>query len=157
LNDDRRPHAIIATSFGTRTPPEGDPVNERLAEISDLAAAHFRVPQILQWEIARYSQANPQLVIEPTRGKYLDTRQFMIEAKTFCDERYLTKVIVVAGALHAYRAERTAMKLGFEVVGTFTTSEIWDSQSEQWWTRGPLRNLTREIPASLYYKMRGWI
>jgi hypothetical protein len=155
--DDLKPHAIIATSFGTRTPPAYDPVNERLAKICDLAAVHFTIPQIVQWEIARYTQANTQFVINRKGKEYLDTRKFMVEAKAFCDDRYLSRVIIVAGAFHAYRAERTARKLGFNVVGTLTTSDTWDPLSEQWWTRGPLRNLLREIPTSLFFKMRGWM
>lgn len=155
--EDPRAHAVIALSFGTRPPNEPDPVNERLAEMCDLISAEMRLPQILQWEIARFCQVNRQHVIHAKEGKYLDTYQCLVEARSFCRDRELSRVIIVAGAFHAYRAQRTAIKLGLNVVGTFSTSETWDPQSQQWWTRGPLLNLTREIPACFYYKLKGWM
>lgn len=150
--------ALVGLSFGSRPRDGEDPVNQKLAERADEIARIWHPTCIVhQWELTRFSKRVVEHVVERKGEEFLNTHDVLLEAKVWCDKHGVKEVILVCGKFHAYRARKTAENTGFTVVDVKTISDTWDKKSTQWWTRGPFRNLLREVPACIYFYLKGWM
>ena len=132
------------------------------------------VPIIGQWEVlyavwqlnkvAYREHRELFCAIWPSSCEYLGTRGMLLEAwrialNVFC----VPKPRVVAHPEHIQRCYFLARKIfGAENVSIWVSSEqecdrCWfDSQSVQWWTRGPIRWLAYEMLVRIHHQLRGW-
>ncbi|MEK7160852.1 MAG: hypothetical protein AAB724_02390 [Patescibacteria group bacterium] len=166
---------VIAQSFGGRKDGPGLS-NEALAKIAfyaSMVSDPVRLPVILQWEIVGCFPGGEMVgVIHRHRqtGKYLDAREMLAQAWEICQKSkdvwfrpekqvdlFWKKAIIVAHPDHMWRVMKAAEKIGFEVMAADTTGVPYDKESVQWWTRSRFRFRAREIPARIYYLLRGWI
>lgn len=150
----RYPGAVIGLCFGTRPLDGPDPVNEELADLCWEVAGIYRIPVLAQEEIG---SRMPECDMRLPSGRKCDTRGALDHASAWCLRRGIRDVALVAGSFHLWRATQTARKLRLRVVLVRTTSNTWDPESQQWWTRSPWLNIPREFVACMYYKIRGWI
>ncbi|MEI7513617.1 MAG: hypothetical protein WCJ74_03290 [bacterium] len=134
---------VFACSFGSGR------ANFRLAEAAEriVTKEETKCVIIAQWEVAREleKQNIPILhVVEPnTSGAYLDTIDVWNEAKICLALYDAVEIIIVAQPfIHGIYIERMIEKDGYQVCHKYDR-EIgrigFDSESQQWWTRGPLR------------------
>ena len=133
----------FACSFGTSL------ANSRLADAVQriLEKEDNKCVVIAQWEIARELEARnifPQHVVEPkVDNTYLDTIDVWKEAKAYLSSEASVEVVIVAQPfIHGYYIERMIRKDGYAVCHEYDM-EVgrigFDSDSLQWWTRGPAR------------------
>lgn len=158
-NEVRTGQAIIAQSFGFRKSGPGLS-NRALAKIIDDLYQSYRLPLVLQWEIADYLPNLPKAgVIYKHRieGKYLDTYEVLSQSMEICNRKGWRRVIIVAHPDHYWRVVSVAKKLGFEVVSIDTSSVPYDMESMQFSTKNRCFWWPREIVARLVYFIRGWI
>ena len=163
LNDSR---VIVALSFGMRSDGPGKS-NEALANIVRLLYKRFRVPIIVQKEIASClfgllpMESIRAIIRKPRRvkKKYLDSREVLQQAKSLCNQyRDLSsEVILVAHPRHLWRANELALKMEFLTRVADTSTVPYDSLSKQWFTRNFFFFLIREIPVRIFSLIRGWI
>lgn len=146
---------IISQSFGSREPYYGFGIsNEKLAILVWRIHLKYRIPLILQWEIADCIPDLPKAyVVEKHRieGEYLDTYECIYQQRVFCQTKGWQKAIMIAHPDHYWRCMMVAKKLGFKVIAIDTSSVPYDSLSSQPWTRSAIRFIPREIVARLIY------
>jgi len=141
---------VVAFSFAL-TDDEPNLCNRRLAKITTeivLNATKFgMVFVVAQWEIAlRLHGIQPQLVVDRTEGKYLDSEEVMRQASKYFKEHNITEVIVIANPfLHLYKCKKLAKEAGFTVMKQKIPWVGFCRDSQQWWTRGPVRLLLYAI------------
>lgn len=152
--------AIISLSFGTGKGDAAGESNEQLArEVSRLQTRYF-VPAIVQVEVSR---ALPRLHLaaiireHSTPSRYIDTREVLRQAADICRERGWSEILLVCHHLHTWRAARVAKRLGLHILIPVGDRTPYDPVSEQWQTRGPWQWVARELPARLYYLLKGWL
>lgn len=141
---------MLICSFARRA-QEPSPCNLRLAETAEriIEVAGEDLVIVAQLEVARKLVADgveTTHVVEPfLDGSYLDTDYVWIEARLYFEELGVEEVIIVANPfLHAFSIERMVRKDGFKICQKYTQmlGRIgFDPESQQWWTRGPLRLL----------------
>jgi uncharacterized SAM-binding protein YcdF (DUF218 family) len=69
-----------------------------------------------------------------------------------------TTAVVVAHAHHVPRADAACRALGIDTVVPEGLHRVpFCPDSLQWWTRGRDRWRIREVPATLWYALRGWL
>ena len=139
---------IVAFSFAQEN-VEPNPCNCRLAEaVERIAEAEIDEPVIVsQWEISiklLKDGIKVAHVVEPfLDGSYLGSEDVWAEARLYFAHLEIEEVIIVANPfIHAYVIERMVRKNGFMVCQQYdpTIGRIgFDSESTQWWTRGPFR------------------
>jgi len=137
---------IVAFSFGLRE-NEPNPCNVRLAE-EVIRAAHevgSQVCIVAQWEIARALQEwglVADVVVDPVPGKYLGSADVAMRAKEAFQSAGVQECVVIAQPfLHLSRCKRLMEMAGFRPRDMAIGRIGFDSQSTQWWTRGPIRLL----------------
>ncbi|MDD5547362.1 MAG: hypothetical protein PHN74_00465 [Candidatus Pacebacteria bacterium] len=152
---------VIAQSFGLRNGGPGLS-NEALVKIvKDIRCLKPKTLVIAQWEIGDQLGSFPNLQIireHRERGKYLDTREVLAQAKEYCKKKNVgKKAIIVAHPEHYLRVQWAAEKMGFKVTPIFTQQVPYDKESIQPWTRSKTRFIAREVPARILYLLKGWI
>lgn len=151
---------ILALSFGRRENTSGMS-NIQLALGVEMLALEFGLPVITQWEISErltaYIDKAGEIREHRIKGKYLDTREMLIQSLEICKKRNWKKAVIVAHPDHVWRCAETAKKLGFETVIADTAYVEYDEQSVQPWTRSRARFVPREIAARLLFLFKGWI
>lgn len=153
---------VVAFSFGQRRAHDGsiDPgdVNRYLAdEISRLAGQR---PVIAQFEINdALNHRGLEADVSVTSGNrpYLDTREVAATAAAAMSENGWRRALVIAQAHHVPRADSAMRAMGVETVTPPGLRSVWDRQSSQTWTRGPVAWAVREPGAVMYYLLRGWL
>lgn len=159
---------VIGLSFGYRG--AGKSVTPGLSN-QDLAnVAHkklTKLPKILQFEIAdAYSQLNPQDIdsvirIEKhrKRGKYLDTREVVEQAKIIMDKKGWKKPLLLAHPYHMPRVQLVCDRLGIDWIATdVEVGQIeFDPLSTQKWTRDIDHWRGYEPLAMAFYGLKGWL
>ncbi|MEI7690460.1 MAG: hypothetical protein WCI63_02455 [bacterium] len=141
---------IVAFSFAQEK-IEPSPCNFRLAEAVKriVEAEEGELVIISQWEVAiKLIKDGIKVthVVEPLLDwSYLDSVDVWAEARLYFAHLEIEEVVIVANPfIHAYAIERMIRKDGFKICQQYDTTigRIgFDSQSLQWWTRGPLRLL----------------
>ena len=157
----RGAQVILAQSFGLA----GDGIpggvsNEAMAKIVKEIHRQYELPMVLQWEIADCLIDLPMVgVVREHRkfGKYLDTREVLVQSFLVCKKQGWTRVIVVAHPDHIWRVKKVAEKLGLDVFIPDTSSVPYDPHSIQSWTRNKIRFIPREIAARLLYFIKDWL
>lgn len=150
--------AIVGLAFGGRDYGE-DPVNLNLATVIRDLDFDYALPWILQWEIADLLPKYPGIhIIREHRipGKYLDTREGLLQVKEICDNCGWETILLVAHPKHVIRVAKMAEKIGLKVA-IAKTPEVYDHKSKQWWTKGYKRFMIREIPGRIISLVMGWM
>jgi len=135
-----------------------------MAKLIEDLSIKYNLPIISQWEIAdiiKKAKNHLKAVVLEHRikGKYLDTKevaeQMMIEMK----KQIWNNVVIIAHPLHVWRCVKVLEKLGTEEIIIPDGLEIipFDFQSEQWHTRSFPLWVVKEIPARIFYFLKGWI
>lgn len=159
---------VIGLSFGYRG--EGKNVTPGLSN-QDLANVAFKkfsgFPKILQFEIAdAYSELGtkePGKVIRiekhRKRGKYLDTREVIEQAKLIMDEQGWRKPVILAHPFHMPRVQLVCDRLGIDWIATdVEVGQIeFDPLSTQKWTRDIDHWRGYEPLAMAFYGFKGWV
>ena len=163
MHQTQLPDCVIALSFGFRTAADGTArsgaVNRDLAGF--VAAETSGLPCIAQHEIADILLANykitPAHVIHASLGAYLDSRQVLIEARDYMQAHNLHAALIVVQRSHAYRTLSLCRRLGIAAELAHGLPYSWDVDSDQWWTRGPLRWWLREAVVLTHHRIKRWI
>ena len=159
---------VIGLSFGYRG--EGKNVTPGLSN-QDLANVAFKkfsgFPKILQFEIAdAYSELGtkePGKVIRiekhRKRGKYLDTREVIEQAKLIMDEQGWRKPVILAHPFHMPRVQLVCDRLGIDWIATdVEVGQIeFDPLSTQKWTRDIDHWRGYEPLAMAFYGFKGGV
>ena len=158
---------IIAQSFGFRfdgTKLSPGLSNEEIARRVWGAALEYKLPMILQWEVAdalptRLKESVLEVVRKHrTEGEYLDTEEVLFQTKKIMDENNWKKAVIYAHPLHIWRVKKQAEKVGIEVIiPQWLDSIPFDPKSEQWWTRNKFVWKLREAPARVFLLLKGKI
>ncbi len=144
---------IIGQSFGLRQDGPGKS-NEALAKIVRGLNEKYKIPLVLQWEIADCLPDLPIFYVTKEhriKGEYLDTYEVLFQAKTICKKRGWKKAIILAHSDHHWRCMMVAKKLEFELIAIDTSSVPYDELSTQSWTKSVIRFIPREIVARIVY------
>ena len=159
----KKSDVIVALSFGRRIKNPGLS-NNNLGVIVSSLYHRFKLPLILQWEIADSLSNNndikeEKVIREHRRGEfaYLDTFEVLDQAKEFCETKDWIKIVLVAHQAHLPRAKRVAERLGFIVNIPFIKDVPYDKESIQKWTRSKYRFAIREKLATIAYSREGKI
>lgn len=154
---------IIAVSFGTRKPPDGNgESNSALAWLTAGYRKSHRLPVVTQGEISdcrAFRKVPPSLVVyeHRERGKYLDTYEALAQAVEYCRNQGFTKALLVAHPQHMLRCKMVLEKKGIVVLPADTRRVPYDPLSAQIWTRNAMLFTLREIPVRLMYLLKGWV
>lgn len=157
---------VVALAFGYRLVRPGvrepGPCNEYLAALT-LATSNGR-PIIAQVEIDQSIRTfRPGMgadhLIGSARGsgRYLDTRECAVQICSIMDYFGWKAAALIAHPHHLPRAQAVFAARGIETATPPGVRAIWDRESGQLWTRGPLRWAIREPFAILIYERRGWL
>jgi hypothetical protein len=163
VTDTSSADCVIGLSFGFQLDKTGaiqpGSVNDQLA--SYIARNFAGKPCILQHEIADALESlhhvKAAATIASLPGVYLDSRQVLLQVKTFMAAQRLKKVVIVAQAHHARRVSALCKRMGIQAIVPDDLPELWDSHSAQWWVRSHnLWNL-REPTVIAHHKLKRWI
>lgn len=149
---------VIAYSFGFRKDRQGvypGTSNEALAKVVDRVCRETGAAAILQWEIEKCVNAEVprSLVIREhtIKGKYLDREEVTAQAVGYMNHLSVKEAILVAHPfLHRRKCKKLLEQGGIKVVIAKTGRVPFDTKSEQWWTRGPLRLLLYAVLQLLF-------
>ena len=148
---------IIGQSFGIGERSSGKS-NKAMANIARKIHSHYKIPLVLQWEIADCLLNLKKAFVarkHRIKGKYLDTYESLYQQRVFCQTKGWTQAIMLAHPDHYWRCMMVAKKLGFDVVAVDTSSVPYDEFSTQSWTRSALHFIPREIAVRLFYLFTG--
>jgi hypothetical protein len=154
---------VVAFSFGQRRAHDGsiDPgeVNRYLAD--EISRLDGQRPVIAQFEIndalKQHRGFEADVCVTSRNRPYLDTREVAAAAAAAMSENGWRRALVIAQAHHVPRADSTMLAMGVETVTPPGLRSVWDRQSSQTWTRGPVAWAVREPGAVMYYLLRGWL
>lgn len=163
--DPRTAQCAIGFSFGAvRTDGvlQPGPSNEALAAVLRERFAHL--PLIVQGEIADVLLAKlPTAQIHRIgdlcdKGPYLDSRLVAERAAVLMRQNGWKRVVVVAHPYHMPRADAVCRALGMDTIAPEGLERVpFCASSVQWWTRDAVRWRMREVPATVFYALRGWL
>lgn len=157
---------VLGLSFGYRG--KGKHIEPGLSN-QDLAAVAYsqydKLPKILQFEIAdAYADMGGKGTVLPIRkhrkkGKYLDTREVVAQAKELMRQRGWKTAILLAHPHHMSRVQLVCdrLKLDWVAVEGLKGAVEFDPKSTQKWTRSLDQWRGYEPQALAYYQAKGWI
>lgn len=142
---------VIAQAFGMARDGPGRS-NEALALIAQAHYERYGLPIIAQIEVAEALAVlgvSVHTVVRAHRqpGKYLDTVEVLRQAKAVCDLNGWSVATLVSHPHHSDRVQAIAQRLDFRHTFTAVSAPVYDLASTQWWTRGPIRFMLRELLA----------
>ncbi len=156
---------VVALAFGYRragVAREPGPCNEYLAALT-LATSNGR-PIIAQAEIDQAIRScrpgvGAAQIIGPTLNseRYFDTRECAVQAHSIMSDSGWKTAALIAHPHHLPRVQAVFASYGIETATPPDIRAIWDRESNQPWTRGPLRWAIRELFAIWLYERRGWL
>jgi uncharacterized SAM-binding protein YcdF (DUF218 family) len=155
---------VVALSFGYRLVRTGarepGPCNEYLASLA-LATSRDQ-PIIAQIEIDQAIRSlrrgmGADHVIGSARNPalYLDTFEFAVQVHAIMDDQGWRTTALIAHPHHLPRTQAVFASLGIETATPGGVRPIWDRESNQPWTRGPVSWAIHEMAALWWYKRRG--
>jgi hypothetical protein len=136
---------IVAFSFALREGYEPSKCNHELARNVTRLYKKYGGKSVIvaQWEIALALKAlNVPVthVVHRKPGVYLDSNQVMFEASEVLLKQCTTRVIPVANPfIHLIKCKMLVRGYGFKLCNEHITWIGFDRESDQPWTRGPLR------------------
>ncbi|MGH7750343.1 MAG: hypothetical protein ACREQ5_37060, partial [Candidatus Dormibacteria bacterium] len=139
---------VVALDFGYRLVQSGilepGPCNEYFASLA-LATSNGR-PIVSQAEVDQAIRSvrggmGADHVIRSARNpeRYLDTREFAVQVHSIMDGYGWTSAALIAHPHHLPRAQAVVSSRGIEVATPAGVRSIWDRESNQPWTRNPIR------------------
>ena len=158
---------VIGLSFGYRGKHQQIAPglsNEDLAAVA--LNAYPQLPKILQFEIgdaygalgARDARSVMKIKKHRTPGKYLDTREVIMQAKLIMEKQGYKKAVLLAHPAHMPRVQAACTAAGIEWVAddALRNQVEFDEQSTQKWTRDWEHWRGYEPLALLLYRLKGW-
>lgn len=137
------PVGLVAFSFAHRKNGEPNPCNVRLAEEVNRIdkKTDDQVVVVCQWEVAKALQWSPDVIVHPhPDGSYLSSEDVMEKAASVFLQHNVRHVIPVANPfLHLLQCKKLIEDAGFQVQEMPIQKVGFDKQSDQWWTRDPVR------------------
>ena len=153
---------VIGNEFAFRRDGFGN-VNELLAEV--VAERYSRLSLMLNRNIAGAleiidSKIEPALIfsgestnLTATKGK--GAWGELEQARDYMDEHGLERPIIVAQAYHVGRVALQAKRLGLNVIIPEGLPRVFDPESMQLWSKGPIRMAIREAIGAPVLRHRG--
>jgi hypothetical protein len=156
---------VIGPSFGYRKTAKGviEPgrANTSLARFA--ATNLLALPKILQFEIDdAYEQltgvrSEHRIEQHRKKGKYLDTREVAAQAVAVMRENGWGRAVLLGHPNHMPRIDSVVQNLGAATVVPENIEAVWDTESDQPWTRSPEAWKQHELVAIGLYAVRGWL
>ena len=160
---------VIGPSFGFRGKPGYGHAEPGLSnqDLAAVAAKYYgKLPKILQFELADAYQAHGKRPGEKVytikrhrkRGKYLDTREVLEQAKIIMQEHGFKTAVLLAHPNHMPRVQMCCDVLGINWVATpeLRGAVEFDPLSAQKWTRSIDQWRGYEPLALAFYRMKGF-
>lgn len=153
---------VIALSFALRAGREPNPCNINLASETErvvdlLRAEGHKVVTSSQWEIAlRLKAERINLISVVTKHRdgvsYLDSDEVILQSvDAFEAQGGVDEVVIVANpSIHLQGARSKARGFGLKVCKVPIRWIGFDKESDQWWTRGPVRAFVRTVGRVLF-------
>lgn len=151
---------VIALSFALREGREPNPCNVKLALETERVVALLRteghhVVVISQWEIASNLSWIPEQCIvreHRVKGSYLDSDEMLFWAKAFYEKcGGVDEVVIVANPfIHLQGVRSKAKGFGLKVRKVSIRWIGFDKDSDQWWTKGPVRAFVYTVGRVLF-------
>ncbi len=153
---------VIGLAFGYREDNAGNRLpGEANARIAQYVASRYNsYPLLMQQEIAdALSELGIQcdLSICGKHARYLDSRQVLLQSRSYMRQHGFSKAIVVAQAHHIPRIRLLCKKLGIAVSIPDDLPAAWDKESGQLWTRSYVTWIVREPLVLAHHKLHKWI
>jgi hypothetical protein len=127
----KKADCVIALSFGKSSIDSKHDPNRAIATI----AMATGLPIITQPDVAMYC-SSPVSISSKAKG-YQDTWDVLSGAQQIMARNTYKCAILIAHKAHVSRARNQASKLGISHMVSALLPEVWDRQSQQWWTRSP--------------------
>jgi hypothetical protein len=158
---------VIGLSFGYRGKHRQIKPGLSNEDIAAAALAHYpHLPKIFQFEIAdayaalgaRDARSVMRITKHRTAGKYLDTREVIVQAQELMRRQGYTTAALVAHPAHMPRVQAVCTAAGIDwVADDAVRSQVeFDPQSTQKWTRDWDHWRGYEPLALLLYRLKGW-
>lgn len=160
---------VIGLSFGYRGQPGFGKAEPGLSnqDLASVAAKHFgKLPKIIQFEIADAYEAHGKREGEQVfivkrhrkRGRYLDTREVLEQAKLVMEKHGYKTAVLLAHPNHMPRVQMCCDRLGINWVATadLRGAVEFDPLSGQKWTRTIDDWRGYEPLALAFYRMKGY-
>ncbi len=153
--------AIIVHAAGENSPTDPGDVNRYNAEIVRNLYQRFKIPVIVQGEIAPCLKDIPLFAVSHLQAEvtpnYLESEDIVLWHKEECDRIGATKVILVSYGNHYWRAMKATEKVGLIVLVPEGIAYVHDSRNSQWWAKYETPNRFYEVAQRFRYLKKGWI
>ena len=150
-------NVIIGMAHGLRENGHS-PSNEAIATIALELARRYKLPLVLQYQVADCVPDTSLNITSVGKGAgYLNTHDVLVRTRAICESKGLHRAIIVTHRIPYWRVLRCAEKHGFEILAVDVSSVPHDSQSKQLRTRSSWLLMPYDIAARLWFLVHGWI